>query len=73
VKDQIVAEIGRSPLEKVIVATREYNGHRFVDLRIFYLDDSDEWKPTKRGITVAPDQVSELKVAVDAIAEKVKV
>lgn len=70
--DQVIAEIGKNALEKVIVGIREFKGHRFLDLRIYYLDDNDEWKPSRKGVTFGLDQVGELLEAIQAIAAKLE-
>jgi hypothetical protein len=36
-------------------------------LRIYYMDDQGEWKPTRKGISLATDFMAELKQAVEAI------
>jgi hypothetical protein len=36
-----------------------------VDFRIHYLADEDEWRPTQKGVTVAPALWEEFKKHVD--------
>jgi len=56
----LLGEIERNKTEKIKVETREYKGKDFLSARIFYHADSGEWLPTKKGITIKPDQVKEL-------------
>lgn len=56
----IVIDIARNDLEIVRVEKREFKGHEFVDIRIYYQDESGEWKPTKKGVTINPDKIDEL-------------
>ena len=61
---KIIGEIQKNQKEKIIVSTNEYQGYKFVDLRVHYEDEtSGEYKPTKKGIALSPkviDKVIEL-------------
>jgi Transcriptional Coactivator p15 (PC4) len=54
-KDDMVAELAKNPLEVIRVAVREFRGHQFVDIRVYYQDEAGSWLPTKKGVTIAPD------------------
>ena len=42
-----------------------------LDLRIFYTtDDGANWLPTKKGVTVSPENLSILKDAIDKAMEE---
>lgn len=56
----------RSPTERLAILWREYEGHRFLDLRIQFMTPEGKWLPTKKGITV---KLRELWNASDAIAK----
>ena len=57
----IIGEIQKNQKEKIIVSTNEYQGHKFIDLRVHYEDEtSGEYKPTKKGIAVNPKIVDEV-------------
>ena len=52
---EIIGEIQKNQKEKIIISTNEYKGHKYVDLRVQYEDESTkEYKPTKKGIAVNP-------------------
>jgi len=55
-----VTDIKRNDTEIVRVSKREFKGHEFIDIRIYYQDDEGSFKPTKKGITINPKQVNEL-------------
>lgn len=66
--DRLVHVIERSRDDERIHATvSTFKGAAYVSLRIFYRSGSDEWLPTKRGITVPAEQLSELENAVSAL------
>ena len=43
-----MVEIKKNSREIIRIGESEYEGHKFVDCRI-YFDDNGEWKPTKKG------------------------
>ena len=67
-------EIQKNSREIIRIGESEYEGHKFVDCRIYYLDkfkdgngnDSGEWRPTKKGISFSHKIAQEV---VEAILE----
>jgi hypothetical protein len=55
----MIGEIERSETEVVRVSAEEYKGRKYVDIRIYFENDAGEWKPTKKGVTVAPERMAE--------------
>jgi hypothetical protein len=58
----LVAEIQKNGREALRVLWAEYEGHAYLDVRVYYRD-GEAMKPTKKGATVRPDQVGELIAA----------
>ena len=57
----IIGEIQKNQKEKIIISTNEYKGHKYVDLRVHYEDEtSGDYKPTKKGIAVNPKILPEV-------------
>jgi len=56
----IIGEIERNPTERLRVSTENFKGRDYIDLRIYYEADDGEWKPTKKGVTIAPDKAEEV-------------
>ncbi|MEE9524079.1 MAG: transcriptional coactivator p15/PC4 family protein [Thermodesulfovibrionales bacterium] len=56
----VVGEIERNPTERLRISTESFKGRDYIDLRIYYEADGGEWKPTKKGVTIAPDKVDEV-------------
>ena len=74
---QVIGEIQKNQKEKIIISTNEYKGHKYIDLRVHYEDEtSGDYKPTKKGIAVNPkilSQVVEMMIeAAEALQEEVK-
>ena len=60
-------EFERSGTEKLVVESSEYKGRDLVSLRIYFLSDSGEWLPTKKGVTFRRDQLDEVLDALGKI------
>ncbi|MDJ0762982.1 MAG: transcriptional coactivator p15/PC4 family protein [Myxococcota bacterium] len=71
-EDKVVATFKRNPTEEVRAGIKEFKGRRYIDLRIYYMDDKGEWKPTRKGISLATDFMPELRQAVDAIEQELQ-
>jgi hypothetical protein len=51
--NELIAEIERNKLDRYLVQLSEYQGHQFIDVRI-WTTAGDELMPTKKGITIPP-------------------
>ena len=61
-----VQEIVISPRSAVRVRRTEYCGRQGLDLRLWFVDDEGEWRPTRRGVRVDVGQGRELVAAIVA-------
>ncbi len=68
---KLIATVPRSATEQLQIAVSEFKGKKYLDLRIFYTTDTGAtWLPTKKGVTVSPENLELLKDAIDkAITE----
>jgi hypothetical protein len=62
---QEVTAIRRNARESICVAWDSYEGHVYVDLRIFFEDGAD-LKPSKKGLTIPPRLLDEV---IDALQD----
>ncbi len=63
-----VYKIDKNPNEKIIISLNEFRGRTYVDIRIYYNVSENEipdYRPTRKGITIPLDLVSELKDGID--------
>jgi hypothetical protein len=50
------------------VQKNEFKGKHYIDVRKFYQDkDTEEWKPTRKGISIPVDLVEEIIEALKTI------
>ena len=57
----MIGELSKSATEKMMFQIKEFKGVKFADVRIYFQPDStkDEWKPTKKGITITKAKKSD--------------
>jgi hypothetical protein len=46
--------------DKIIVTVKEFKGKQYIDLRTHFENDQGEWIPTKKGISLTPDNVDDM-------------
>jgi len=56
----LITEIGKNRKERVRVSIEEYKGHKFIDCRVFFEDDQDEWRPFKKGIALNGESIHDV-------------
>jgi hypothetical protein len=47
------------------VELSEFKGNQYVGARIYYMDDRGDWKPTRKGLTLTPDTMAQVRDAID--------
>ena len=68
-EDQILHAFKKSETEEVRLCLRQYKGKAYLDLRVhFRAEGMTEFKPTKKGLTLAAEFASELEKAFQASA-----
>jgi len=65
-KPKIVYSWRRNAREEFRATTLEYEGREWIDLRVWRCDDFGE-RPTRRGIRIPAEEVSELVAASSAL------
>ena len=62
----LLATISRNDTERLEISINEFKGKKYLDLRTFYTTDGgDSWLPTKKGVTISPDNLELLKDAIE--------
>ena len=72
---EVIGEIQKNMVEKIMVAVSEFKGKLRVDLRTHFLpdeNDPDTWKPTKKGINMDLDQWEEFKALIDKVDKAIE-
>ncbi|MBW2260484.1 MAG: transcriptional coactivator p15/PC4 family protein [Deltaproteobacteria bacterium] len=71
-EDKVVHSFKRTPTEEVRATVREYRGRTYIDLRIYYMDNSGEWRPTRKGIALSTEFLTDLRTCVNKFDEELK-
>ena len=59
--ENLITEIKKNSTEVYRIYEKEYEGYKFIDVRIYYMDkNSGEYKPTKKGISIMPNNVPDI-------------
>jgi hypothetical protein len=55
-------ELGEIPKgkDKIIVTAKEFKGKQYIDIRTYFENDAGEWIPTKKGISLTPENLDEI-------------
>ena len=60
-KENLITQIKKNSSEVYRSYEKEYEGYKFIDVRIYYMDkNSGEYKPTKKCISIMPNNVEEV-------------
>jgi hypothetical protein len=70
--DRVIDSFKRNATEEVRATVRTYRGRQYMDVRIYYLDDAGEFKPTKKGINLSVELLGELTRMIENLAKAVQ-
>ena len=60
-KENLITQIKKNSNEVYRISEKEYEGYRFIDVRIYYQDrKTQEWKPTQKGISIMPNNAEQI-------------
>ena len=57
-KHKLIGQVQKNTSELIKISIEEYNGHEFIDLRVYYDSGSGTYLPTKKGITLNGETIS---------------
>ncbi|MFT4046953.1 MAG: transcriptional coactivator p15/PC4 family protein [Solimonas sp.] len=60
-------EIQKNAREVYRVQATEYKGHALVDVRVWYLADDGEYKPSAKGLSIKRDALPEVIKALQSV------
>jgi hypothetical protein len=67
---QTLHSFRKNALEEVRASLTEYKTRQYIDLRVFYKADNDEFRPSKKGLTLSPELLPELEEALSRYLKK---
>ncbi len=51
--------------DMIRVELSEFKGNQYIGARIYYMDDRGDWKPTKKGLTLTPEVMIQVRDALN--------
>ena len=63
-KAQLIHSFPKNPLEEIRISLTVYKKKQYLDLRVYYKGDDGEYHPSKKGLTLSLDLMSDLEEAV---------
>jgi hypothetical protein len=60
---KVIHSFHKNTQERVQASISTYKGREYADIRVHYQADDGEWRPTKKGITIALDLLPDLAEA----------
>ena len=63
-KPQLIHSFPKNPLEEIRISLTVYKKKQYIDLRVYYKGDDGEFHPSKKGLTLSLDLMSDLEEAV---------
>lgn len=71
-EERLIKAFERGAGQQLQVRLVTFRGREYLDLRNFYLDENDEWKPTKKGIAIPLELYDDLMAALNEVGEILK-
>jgi hypothetical protein len=65
-----VCELAKNAREKIIFRLNEFKGHKFIDMRVFAIEDDKDPAPTKKGLAVSPSLWPQFKAALIQVEDE---
>jgi hypothetical protein len=59
--------IPKNARESYRIGWEEFEGHHFIDLRVYYRDGDGELKPSRKGVAIKPERLAEVCAALGTI------
>lgn len=61
---QLIHAFPKNPLEEIRISLTVFKKKQYLDLRIYFKGDDGEYHPSKKGLTLSLDLLSDLEEAV---------
>lgn len=70
-KDQIIYSFQKNTKEEICASITEKEGKSKINLGVYCKDENDEYKPSKKVITLSSDLLFELELAIHKLKEEI--
>jgi len=63
-ENEVIHSFQKNATEEVRVSLTEYLGHKLIDIRVYYQGEDNEFRPTKKGLSISVEKFSDLQEAI---------
>jgi hypothetical protein len=67
--DYPVAQFKKNASEEVRVSIGEFQGHKLINMRVYFRSATSEWLPSRKGLALGIDRYRELADAVQKVGQ----
>lgn len=67
--NRLIHSFPKNALEEIRVSLNVFRGKQYIDIRTFYKGDDGDFHPSKKGVTLAPDLLSDLEESIKKLSE----
>lgn len=67
-----VEDMIKNSMEVIRFQITEYRGKPYADVRVFYRDVDDKYKPSKKGLTISPEIWLEFVQRIEELSEQME-
>ena len=69
--NEVIGELQRDEKSIIRVTLNEFKGLEYLHIRTYYLNDSKEWAPTKKGISILTKDYGTLMSILESAKSKI--
>lgn len=69
--EKIIRDIEKGT-DLVRIELSEFKGNQYIGARIYYMDDRGDWKPTRKGLTLTPEMMVQVRDSLDDALKEVE-
>jgi hypothetical protein len=56
----LILELQKNSRERIRIAHTTYKGRPYIDMRVWYVDGAGDYRPSRSGVSIRPDQIGEV-------------
>ncbi len=70
--EKIVYEFSKGDGQMIKARLSDFKGQLRADVRVYFQAEDGDWRPTKKGINLTIEQLTEMKEAIERLQEEAK-
>lgn len=66
----VIDEFEKNSREKIMILIKKYRNNFYLDLRVYFKSNDEEYKPSKKGIMISLELLDDLKEAFSKVEKE---